>query len=161
MSKGKPYAYYKCSIQCGAKKIPQDALHAVVDEMVSSIGHRRNKTPKVILGKNYEDELEDNKAQIQELDPDDPDYEADRKRLLDERARLRALPAEPDRVEVVEDSSTVAEVYADNERAWLLKHEWQIWARKDEDGQLTVTGGGGELFSDMGISRQDLTGTSA
>lgn len=158
MSKGKPYAYYKCSIQCGAKKIPLDALHAVVDEMVSSIGHRRNKTPKMVAGRNYERELEENKAQLQELDPDEPDYEADRKRLLDERARLKALPAEPDHVEIVEDNRTVAEVYADNERAWLLKHDWQIWAHKDGAGQLIVTGGGGELHSDMGISRQDLTG---
>lgn len=139
-SRGKHYAYYLCSVECGARSIPQDDLHAELEKDLEQYFGYGNLERRLIPGSNHNDEIEGLEAQIRELDLDSEDYDADFARLRAQRAALKALPSEPDRVEWEPDGRTFGEVWRGldtaGKRAKLIQAEYSpAFAYRDEQGR--------------------------
>jgi hypothetical protein len=85
---------------------------------------------KVIRGSDHEDELDENLADIQSLDPDADDYDKRLAELRAERKRIKALTATPDTIEK-KLIGTVGERWqaADTQerRKLLLDMGWKIY----------------------------------
>jgi DNA invertase Pin-like site-specific DNA recombinase len=157
MPRGKLYVYYKCAIQCGAKMIAQDALHAAVSDAVMVYGHLPEVKRELKRGEDYREALDENKARLQELDPDEADYEDDRQALLAERKRLQTLEAEaePDEWVTGLTGRTIADVWEGldetGQRKWLIDRGWRFYATRGPDGEppLVTGDGGAGLLGDV------------
>jgi hypothetical protein len=93
--------YYRCAGKVTGTSCRMVRL-ATVDARVNAI-MSANVTPifklTLVPGRNYDDELDLNQAQIRALDSDADDYDERHAALRAERARLRALDTIPDRWE--------------------------------------------------------------
>jgi hypothetical protein len=123
---------------CG-NMVRMEVTDAAVNEIMATTFHVPVKRLILVKGSDYQDELDEIRYRIRELDPDlmsDEQYDAELRRLRAERDRLKALPAEPDRWE----EQLTGELYADiyqalpvSERgAWLTSHGFVIHATKKE-----------------------------
>ena len=119
--------------------VRMEMADAAVDEIMATTFGVPVKRLILVKGSDYQDELDEIRYRIRELDPDvmtDEQYDAATGRLRAERDRLKALPAEPDRW----DEQLTGELYADiyqalpaSERgAWLTSHGFVIHATKKE-----------------------------
>jgi hypothetical protein len=72
----------------------------------------------------------------------DDEYDDKMKNLRTERARLKTLPAEPDRIEEVPTGQTRTEYLADldavGKRQWMISHGVKVCAHRHTDGELIV-----------------------
>jgi DNA invertase Pin-like site-specific DNA recombinase len=136
--------YYRCTGTgsqpkgCG-NMVRMEVTDAAVNQIMATTFHVPVKRLILVKGSDYQDELDEIRYRIRELDPDlmsDEQYDAELRRLRAERDRLKALPAEPDRWE----EQLTGELYADiyqalpvSERgAWLTSHGFVIHATKKE-----------------------------
>lgn len=112
--------------------IRQDVIEAYLDEQMQGeiIGSHPVLEPVVIPGSGYAAEIEQLDQDIRDLDPADPDFLAHVTRLHTERARLAALPGEPERVIMRPTGETFAERWPTLDRAgrrqFLLDHQVRI-----------------------------------
>jgi len=119
--------------------VRMEVADAAVNEIMATTFRVPVKRLILVKGSDHQDELEEIRYRIRELDPDlmsDEQYDAELVRLRAERDRLKALPAEPDRW----DEQLTGELYSDiyqalpaSERgAWLTSHGFLIHATKKE-----------------------------
>jgi site-specific DNA recombinase len=120
---------------------PLKDLDAWVDRRMARI-----KLPRyeilVTPGDGHEYEIYEVERDLRELDLDAPDYDERHAALRAERARLRALPATPDKVDRRKTGDTIGRYWATlqtdtDKRAFLLKHGVVVRVRRgmtrDED----------------------------
>jgi hypothetical protein len=84
-----------------------------------------------VKGHNYDDEIDNIRQDIRELDPEADDYDERRETLRAELRRLRSLPAVPDRVELVGTGR-------------MASDEWPSWSKSERrkfliDNEFTVS----------------------
>ncbi len=161
-------AYYRCDgkvrsrSDCG-NMLPQTDMDSRMNEAVMAYGWAPHMERVFVPGlASHDDDIAEIEAEIRELDLDAPDYLTTHAELLTERARLKALPAEPDRYEVRATGKTVEQFWASQDtaskRAWLLGHGWRMFAHKDDDGEIVAQVEGGEYFADLeALSNVDLS----
>jgi len=175
-----PFNYYRCAKsydtararkECQSKLIRVEELDDIVNEAVMARGWTPHMITRVIPGDNHDTEIAAINDAITELGSQlarevitDAQFDEMMARLRAERARLKALPAEADRIERIPDPSgrTVGEVWQSldpaGRRAWLIERGWKVYAHKDDDGQITVGIESGGYFEDL-LSLQNLPAT--
>jgi DNA invertase Pin-like site-specific DNA recombinase len=119
----------------------------VLDGIVSQMMRRDDlpvKVLQVVPGTDHAAEIEENRFAIKALDVDDPEYDQKLADLRAERARLRDLPAVPDRLDEVPTGETYGQVWkrlSPAERGpWLRKRGHKILATKDRVVVVDSTG---------------------
>jgi hypothetical protein len=133
--------YYRCDGSGPQRStcrnmVRADTLAEDVELHMTESAHADKKVKEIatIPGHGYQDEIAEVEADIQDLDMDDPAYPARHAELYAERARLKALPAEPDRIMERVTGLTVAEHWATldagGRRAFLLASKARIVAVK-------------------------------
>ncbi len=136
--------YYRCTGTGSQRKgcgnmVRMEVADAAVNEIMATTFRVPVKRLILVKGSDSQDELDEIRYRIRELDPDvmtDEQYDAELGRLRAERDRLKALPAQPDRWE----EQLTGELYCDlyqalpvSERgAWLTSHGFLIHATKKE-----------------------------
>jgi DNA invertase Pin-like site-specific DNA recombinase len=128
--------YYRCAGKVTGKScfmIRLAAVDSAVDRLITS-NPRRIMAPKLIPGRNYDDELDANMAEIRALDVDDDGYEGRHAALMAERARLKDLDTTPDRWEMRPTGQTWGSVWnglrMDERAAWLESKAFTVRASK-------------------------------
>lgn len=145
--------YYRCG---GTPRDPSTCKNmfslAEADESVSGwvtevIGRLELIERRMIPGSGHDEAIASVEADIRDLDLDDPDYLAKHQALLAERARLKALPAEPARVMERPTGIKVAEYWGSldgqGKRRFLLAAQVKVTALselKAHKGQLPREG---------------------
>ena len=112
--------YYRCTGTDKApsrcrNSIPLDDVEAFVNLWFTEDGpFARTEIVETVVvnGADHSAELAEIDADLRALDFDEPDWERKQKALITERNRLKALPAEPSRVEEHPTGKTVGEVWA-------------------------------------------------
>ena len=139
-SKGHLYEYYTCSANCGARRISMKALEANIGSAVAKHGGEPWREKHIEPGDNHNAEIGILERQIRVLDLDAPDYADRHAELMAERARLKAIPAKPDKVEWIETGETIAEHWQamtrEERRAWLLSQGSKVYAGCYKDRSL-------------------------
>lgn len=131
--------YYRC---CGTQMSPSkcknmfplEELDAWVERKMAKIKLPRYEVV-VIPGHRHEDEIYRVERELRELDLDAPDYDERDAALREEQARLRALPATPDKVERRTTGGTIGQYWATlqtepDKRAFLLKQGVTVRVRR-------------------------------
>lgn len=136
--------YYRCSR--GNSSVPDfkgksccmvrtNVVDGIVDESMSA-DHSEIMALTLIPGKNYEDELDLNKAQIKALteDVDAPDYAERNAVLMAERQRLQTLDTTPDKWLPMPTGETYADKWtaADDAGKREMLKEWRVTFKWDE-----------------------------
>ena len=156
-----PYNYYRCARsyntararkECQSKLIRCDELDSMVDEAImEDYGHLPHMVTRVVPGDNHETEIAAINDAMTELTSQltreviaDEDYDAKMGQLRSQRARLKALPAEPDRIERVPDGRTVGEYWqsldVSGKRHWLVENGWKVYPSRDGDSDVPTVG---------------------
>ena len=156
-----PYNYYRCARsyntararkECQSKLIRCDDLDSMVDEAImEDYGHLPHMVTRVVPGDNHETEIaainDAMTALTSQLTREvitDEEYDVKMGRLRRERARLRSLPAEPDRIERMPDGGTVGEYWqsldVSGKRQWLIDNGWKVYASRDENSDTPTVG---------------------
>lgn len=133
-------AYYRCH---GTDRQPSKCrnmvrvseLDAWTDEQLGGNGGFVIETV-VTPGRGHADEIAETERDLRELDYDEPGFLDRQAALLAERARLRALPSEPARVEEQVAPYAVGDLWRSldpaGRRAYLLASEIKVVVSKDE-----------------------------
>ena len=128
--------YYRCAGKVTGKScfmIRLAAVDSAVDQLITS-NPRRIMAPKLIPGRNYDDELDANMAEIRALDVDDDGYEGRHAALMAERARLKDLDTTPDTWKLRPTGQTWGSVWnglrMDERAAWLESKAFTVRASK-------------------------------
>lgn len=128
--------YYRCAGKVTGRSCLMIRLAAVdgaVDQIITS-NPRRIMAPKLVPGRNYDDELDANMAEIRALDVDDDGYEGRHAALMAERARLKDLDTTPDAWELRPTGQTWGSVWnglrMDERAAWLESKAFTVRASK-------------------------------
>lgn len=152
------HEYYRCD---GTAREPSKCrnmirraeLDAHVDWMMTGglegVGDLEIVERVTIHGHGHEDEISEVNRDMAELlsrytadEVSEDDYDARMTALRAERSRLRALPSEPDRVDDRPTGVTVAEHWrtldSEGKRRYLLATGLRIYARRDDDGNLST-----------------------
>lgn len=129
--------------ECGNFIRRQDIDPWVEREFIGHFGDREVVRRVVIPGAGHDAEVELVEADLRALDFDDPRFQERQAELLAERARLRALPDDPDQVQEVGTGRTVAETWeamdtTAERRDYLLSAGVKVYAAKDPDGFLEI-----------------------
>ena len=109
--------YYRCTGTGSQRKgcgnmVRMEVADAAVNEIMATTFRVPVKRLILVKGSDSQDELDEIRYRIRELDPDvmtDEQYDAELGRLRAERDRLKALPAQPDRWE----EQLTGELYCD------------------------------------------------
>jgi DNA invertase Pin-like site-specific DNA recombinase len=154
-----PFNYYRCKgsfntatarKDCNAKLIRIDDLDSrALEAVMEKYGQLPHTEPRVIPGDNHDLEIAAVNEAMTSLTSQltrevitDDEYDAKMRSRRAERARLKALPAEPDRIEEVPTGQTNAEYLADldivGKRQWMIVHNITVSAHRDGDGELIV-----------------------
>ncbi len=130
--------YYRCAGKVTGKSclmIRLAAVDSTVDQIITS-NPRRIMKPKLIPGRNYDDELDANMAEIRALDVDDDEYERRHAVLMAERARLKDLDTTPDTWELRPTGQTWGSIWGGlgmaERAAWLESQEFTVRASKTQ-----------------------------
>jgi DNA invertase Pin-like site-specific DNA recombinase len=140
-AKGVTYAYYRCQPSSQPSTCKNMIRIENLDEWVNDSILANRSLPYIktvpISGHGYQDELAQNRQDIKELDPDDPEFDVKLAKLRAERERLQALPSEPDTYEDRPTGKTVGEVWGRldtaGRRAFLLDHGTRVTATKGKE----------------------------
>ena len=151
--------YYRCTGTgsrpkgCG-NMVRIEAADAAVNEIMATTFRVPVKRLILVKGTDYQDELDEIRYRIRELDPDvmtDEQYDAQLGRLRAERDRLKALPAEPDLWEEQLTGELYSGIYQAlpicERGAWLKSHGFLIHATKKE---VSVIQGDAEGIAHLG-----------
>lgn len=128
--------YYRCNTRGHTNLVRLDFLDEWVnDHILTSDMAGREVMERVLLpGDNHDLALEQNAADVAALDLDAEDYPEQYAALLAERARLKSLPAEPDRVEYRGTGITLAALWSSLDdqarRKHLLSAGYRVYATK-------------------------------
>lgn len=144
-----PYVTYHCMVtnqgpsQCRNTVVLKD-IEAWVDLWFTGLGPFANTEiveQVVIPGDEHLAEIAELEAELRELDFDSPHYEDRHRSLLVERARLKALPAEPAKVIEHPTGVTVGQVWAglddQAKRNYLISAGVQVWVMSNKDLRAT------------------------
>src|ERR1039458_6850581 len=119
--------------------VRMEVTDAAVNEIMATTFRVPVKRLILVKGSDYQDELDEIRYRIRELDPDlmsDEQYDAELRRLRAGRDRLKALPAEPDRWEEQLTGELYCDIYqalpVSGRGAWLTSHGFVIHATKKE-----------------------------
>jgi len=123
---------------CG-NMVRMEVTDAAVNGIMATTFRVPVKRLILVKGSDYQDELDEIRYRIRELDPDlmsDEQYDAELRRLRAGRDRLKALPAEPDRWEEQLTGELYCDIYqalpVSGRGAWLTSHGFVIHATKKE-----------------------------
>jgi DNA invertase Pin-like site-specific DNA recombinase len=141
--------YYRCAGKVTGRSclmVRLAAVDALVDRIITS-NPRPIMAPTLIPGRNYDDELDANMAEIRALDLDDDDYAGRHAALMAERARLKDLDTTPDKWELRPTGQTWGSIWGDlrmtDRAAWLERQEFTVRASKTK---VTVVQGDVEVW---------------
>jgi DNA invertase Pin-like site-specific DNA recombinase len=132
--------YYRChgtarKPSTCANMVPLADLESWVDEQLGDSGSFVIETV-VIPGRGHADEIAEVERDLRELDYDDHGFLDRQAALLAERARLRALPSEPARIEEEVAPYTLGDLWrsldASGKRSYLLDSGIKVAASRDE-----------------------------
>lgn len=141
--------YYRCAGKVTGRSclmVRLAAVDALVDRLMSS-NPRPIMAPTLIPGRNYDDELDANMAEIRALDLDDDDYAGRHAALMAERARLKDLDTTPDKWVLRPTGQTWGSIWGDlrmtDRAAWLESEEFTVRASK---AKVTIVQGDVEVW---------------
>jgi Recombinase/Recombinase zinc beta ribbon domain len=117
-ARGKAYLYYRChgnerNPSTCKLMVPLDAVEREVATLVWKLwGNEPYKEIEIIPGTNHDDEINEIKRDMRDLDPEDEDYLAEVTGMKAEIERLRNLPRKPDEIkEYIVPGITRADVW--------------------------------------------------
>lgn len=143
-------SYYRCKGSDRAPStcrnmVPQGHLEAWVDQWFTNDGpYATTELVETVVtpGRDHSAEVAEVDSELRQLDFDAPNFAKKQKSLLEERSRLKALPAEPSKVEQRPTGRTVREVWQsltdEDKRRFLQDAGMQVHARPLQRGEFAV-----------------------
>lgn len=143
--------------RCPSRLIPASELEKAFDDaVVEAYGLVKHKEPVRTRGRSYKTQISKAERDLRALDQDDPEYDAKHAALRAERSRLQDLQkrnAEQATAGWQEDGRLVRDVWPTLDKAakrsYALERHWRFYARRDDDGLVLVTAGGGDYHGDI------------